>query len=208
MKLFVVASITTGLLSLVAAGVAVGQNDAPKTEAKGTLTLGDKTYKLSRALAYEMTRSKKKQTVVVLSEKALDTVKLKQSLAKKGNDEDFFPFDAHVKLRFDDKGALLQTAIYADGANIIGSGDDNIKVNATIENGTAKGKAGMVKPDTFFKKSYQFDVEFEVAIMQATPVPPVPQPPILTKPDPKVKVAPADPAQPALAQVAHDPVYK
>ena len=194
MKLSSVASIAIGVFALAAAGELAAQNGVPKTEAKGSLTLGDKTYKLTQGLAYEVTRFKKKQTVVVLSEKVLDTTKLKQSLAKKGNDESFFPFEAHVKLIFDDKGALVQSGIYADGANIISGGDDNLKITAAIKDGVAKGKAGMVKPDTFFKKTFTFDVEFDVAVLQATAVVPVPQPPVLTKPKP----AAGDPVPPAL----------
>src|SRR5438105_287137 len=95
-----IALLTAGLLALFANGKATAQNAESKTEAKGTLTLGNAAYKFSRALAYETVRNRKKQTVVIVSEKALDTTKLKQLLSKKGSDEEFFPFDAHVKLRF------------------------------------------------------------------------------------------------------------
>lgn len=196
MKLLFVALVTAGLLALVAAGKAGGKKDEPKTEAKGTLTLGDNTYKLARALAYEITRSNRKETVVILSEKPLDTAKLKQSLKKNGTDEGFFPFDSHVKLLFDEKGSLSQTAIYADGANIIGSGDDNIKSAATIKDGMAKGKAGMEKPGKFFKMSYRFEVAFDVAVIQLTS--PEPKPPLDPKTKVKPKTTPDEPKKPAL----------
>jgi hypothetical protein len=201
MKPFLLAVIAVGAFGLAVSGTAHSPAGEPRTEAKGSLTLGDKNYKFTRAIAYETTRGQKKQTVVVLSEKALDTAKLKQSLARKGTDEDFFPFDAHLKLRFDDKGSLVQSAIYADGANIIGIEDDNVKVAATIKDGAAKGTAKMEKPDTFFKKSFQFDVAFDVPVMQAGAVAPepkvpepkvsapkVPEPPMLLKPNPKPQV--------------------
>jgi hypothetical protein len=145
-----------------------------------------------------MTRSNRKQTVVILSAKPLDTTRLKQSLKKHGTDEDFFPFDAHVKLRFDAKGALLQTAIHADGANIIGSGDSNIKVTATIKDGTVKGKAGMDKPGKFFKMMYQFEVAFDAAVI------PLPGAAAQAEPEPKTKpktttTTPVKPGEPALA---------
>jgi hypothetical protein len=199
MKLLTVALVAAGLLALVATGAAGGKKGEPKAEANGKLTMGDNTYKLTNALAYETKRSNRKETVVILSAKPLDTAKLKQSLKKHGTDEDFFPFDAHVKLRFDEQGTLSQTAIYADGANIIGSGDDNIKATATIKDGTAKGKAGMVKPGEFFKKSYQFEVTFDVAIIQATPASAEPKTVTEPKTTPKTKTTPIQPGQPLVA---------
>jgi hypothetical protein len=203
--------VAVGLLALMSAGNVEGQPAAAKAEASGTLTLGDKTYRFTRALAYEVTRFNKKQTVVILSEKPLDAAKLKQSLAKKGTDEDFFPFDAHLKLRFDDKGALAQSAIYAEGANILGSGDDNVKATIAIKDGAAKGQARMTKPDTFFKKSYQFDATFDVAVLQ-TPLAvaeakpaakPAVTPPVVPKAKAKSKVkteaVPVEPNRPAVA---------
>src|SRR5262245_4428569 len=194
MKLLTVALGTAGMLTLGAPGAAGGKKDGPKSEATGTLTMGDNTHKLTRALAYEVRRSSRKETVVILSAKPLDTAKLKQSLKKNGTDEDFFPFDAHVKLRFDDTGLLSQTAIYADGANIIGSGDDNIKATATIKDGTAKGKAGMEKPGKFFKMSYTFEVTFDVAVIQLAGSEPTPA--VDPKTKPKTKTAPGVPGQP------------
>jgi hypothetical protein len=196
MKAFCGTLIAAGLLTFIGAGHAGG----PKNEAKGSLTLGDKTYKFTSALAYEVTRSKAKQTVVVLSEKPLDTAKLKQSLAKKGTDEDFFPFDAHIRLRFDDKGGLVQSAIYAEGANILGSGDDNLKANVTVKDGVATGRAGMTKPDTFFKKSYQFDVTYSAtllpapsAVAEVKPPTVTPAPPVIPKAKKKTKTPPVTP---------------
>jgi hypothetical protein len=199
MKLFI-AAFAAGSLVLVAAGQPGGNKD----EAKGTITLGEKTYKLSHVLAYETTRSNKKLTVVVVSEKAIDTAKLKQSFAKTGSDEDFFLFDAHVKFRFDDKGAMTQSGVYAEGANIIDSGDDNIKSAVAIKDGRAKGKVGMAKPGTFFKKSYQFDVSFDAAIIQSprgVPEPkPAPKTTLEPKVKPKTKTAPTPPLQPPVIQ--------
>ena len=196
MKLLLVTMVSTGWLAVIATGTAGGKKDGPKSEATGALTMGDNTYKLAKVLAYEMTRSNRKETVVILSEKPLDTAKLKQSLKKNGTDDDFFPLGAHVKLRFDDKGALAQTAIYADGANIIGSGDDNIKATATIKDGTAKGKAGMDKPAKFFKMSYRFQVTFDVAVIQLAGS--EPQPSLDPKTTPKTKTTPGEPGKPAL----------
>jgi hypothetical protein len=131
-----------------------------KMDAKGKLMLDGKAYDLKNALAYESTKFDKKRTVIYLSEKPLDTAKLKASFKKKGNDEDYFAFDPHIKLIFDDKGDLFQIALYARGANVILQGDPNIKAEAAIKGGVAKGMAKSIKPD----KDYEFSVTFEVKL--------------------------------------------
>src|SRR5262245_3231697 len=134
--------------------------DEKTSQTKGTLTMDGKTYKLESALAYEMTKFDKKRTVVYLSEKALDTSKLKESFRKNGNDDDFFVTAPHVGLIFDDKGELFQLFLYARGSNVILQGDPDVKANAAAKDGTVKGAAKLSKPD----KDYSFETTFEVKL--------------------------------------------
>ena len=159
MKLFH-AALLTAVLFVPAAGA----DDKPSTEAKGTLTLSGKTYKMASALAYENTVRNRKETVVILSEKPLDVDKLKASFKKNGNDDDFYPFDVHVKLTFDGSGELQQLSVHAAGANIIRSGDPNIKATATIKDGVAKGASGTAKPDKFRDLPFEFEIAFDVKL--------------------------------------------
>jgi Bacterial pre-peptidase C-terminal domain len=193
MRWLITACCTVGVLAL--AGVAMPGEK--KSEAKGTLTLGGKTYQLASALAYEQTVFKKKEIAIVLSEKPLDTAKLRQSLQKHGNDDDFFPTEAHVKLSCDGGGGLLQLSIHVGGANIIRSGDPNIKTKVTIQDGTVKGTAGMQKPDEFRNMPLQFDVAFEVPVLPATLASPGPKPPLEPKTRPKTKTTSGEPNKPA-----------
>lgn len=165
MKLLIGALCTAAFLALSGAALA---GDKKKDEAKtqGTLTIGDQTYKLTSALAYETKRSNHQRTVITLSEKPLNMAKLKESFKKTGSDEDFFPFETHVKLIFDDKGLLHQTVIYADGNNVNLIGDDNIKATATVKDGTIKGTAGTVKPGKYFKSTYKFELTFDVKLIK------------------------------------------
>jgi hypothetical protein len=160
MKSLICTFAAAGLLALAGIARADDKKAEPKAEAKGTLTLNGKTYTLACALAYETKRFDRKRTVIYLSEKPLDTAKLTASFKKTGNDEDFFAFDPHVKLVFDDKGDFFQLALYAGGANIILQGDPNIKAEASIKDGSAKGMAKSVKPD----KDYSFEVTFEAKL--------------------------------------------
>ena len=108
------------------------KKDGPKKAVSGTLTMGENTYKLESAVAFEMTYTNKKSTAVMFSEKTADLAKLKASLKKNGNDEDYFLTKPHVKLIFNEKGEFHQLVIYADGANVNSIGSDNVKVTATI----------------------------------------------------------------------------
>ena len=164
MKLLI-ALVTAGLLGLGAGGRA----DEKKKEAKGTLTLGEKKYALAHAIAYENTGPfKMKETVVILTEKPLDTSKLKASFKKNGNDEDFYPAADHIKLIFgeNDKGKLTQLAIQAGGGAVIRQGDKNIRAEATVKDGSVKGTAGTVKADKVRDKLFEFDVEFEIVLIK------------------------------------------
>jgi hypothetical protein len=168
MKSRLVALVTTGLLSLTAPGLADDKKDAAKPEAKGTLTLGAKKYTLSNVIAYVNPHSFGKETVVILTEKPLDTTKLKQSFKKRGDDDDFFPNVDHMKLRFSeaDKGQLTQFAFNGGGGAIIRQGDKNMKAEATFKDGTAKGSAGTIKTDKVRDMKFEFDVAFEVKLMK------------------------------------------
>lgn len=182
MKFSTITFISIGLLGL--AGVA--NSGEPKAKVKGTLTLDGTTYRLTSAIAYEQTVFKKKETVILLSEKAVNTTKLMQSLKKNGNDDDFFPTEVHMKLNIDGAGALLQLSVHAGGANIIRSGDRNVVTKATLQGGTAKGAVSMKNADTFRDKPFTFEAEFEVPILGASTVGVEPKPPV----EPKAKVDP------------------
>lgn len=159
MKSLIIALSTVSLLAL--GSTMSGQ---PKEKASGTLTLDNQTFKFTSVLAYENTVRNNKETVIILSEKPLDTAKLKESFKKNGNDDDFYPTATHVKLTFDerDRGELSQLTIQSDGGVIIRSGDKNITATATIKDDAVKGKAGMLKPDKTGKKNFTLEASFDV----------------------------------------------
>jgi hypothetical protein len=141
-------------------------DEKPGAEVKGTLVMGEHTYKLAHALAYQTKIGSHQRTVVYLSEKPLDTAKLKQSFKKNGTDEGFFASGPHVHLILDDKGGLAQIALYAEGDNVILSGDNNISCSATLKDGSAKGTAGTNKPGKSFSGAYTFEVTFDVKLIK------------------------------------------
>jgi hypothetical protein len=148
-----------GLVGLLALAVS-----ARAEETKGSLTLDGKKYTFASAVAYNKKVGGRTRTVVYLTEKPPDTTKLKQSLKKDGTDDGFSVFEPHVELIFDDKGALFQTVIYAEGKTINEIGSDDIKGSAKLADGKATGKANTEKPIKAFGGSMAFEVTFDVKL--------------------------------------------
>jgi hypothetical protein len=154
------------LAFIVSAARADDKKDEAKKAVTGTLKMGEHTFKLENAVAFETKRSDKIHTAVILSEQPPDLEKLKASLKKKGTDGDYFFFKPHVKLIFDEKGKLDFVFIYAEGASINSGGNKNMTGEATVKDGALVGKSSMTKPEKFFDMSYTYDAKFDVKIMK------------------------------------------
>jgi hypothetical protein len=138
--------------------------DAPKLANSGTLTIGNKTYRLSSVVAYEMKQFDKLMTTVVLSEKPLNLAKLKAALGKKSADQ-YFEFTAQVKLLIDADDNIGSMQLWADNASISGSGNSDVAGNIVIEDGRARGTVRTTKPGEFFDKRYSFELTFDVDVL-------------------------------------------
>ena len=136
--------------------------DAAKLASSGTLTLGNKIYKLTSVVAYEMKQFDKPMTTVVLSEKPLNLTKLNASLGKKSAD-DYFEFMPQVKLLIDGEDNISSMHIWADNASISGSSD--LDSDIVIEAGRVRGTAKTTKPGEFFDKKYNVAVSFDVNLL-------------------------------------------
>ena len=152
-----------GMLAFCVTGKAA-EPKASAATATGFLKAGGTKYSLANALAYNKKVSGKTRTVVYLTEKPLDTAKLKKSFKQHGDDQDFFVFDPHVQLIFDDKGALFQVVMYAEGKTINLIGDDTIKASAKIADDKVVGKGLTEKPAKAFSETFEFDLTFDVAL--------------------------------------------
>jgi hypothetical protein len=136
--------------------------DAPKLASSGTLTLGNKTYKLSHVVAYEMKQFDTPMTTVVLSERPLNLTKLKAALGKKSAD-DYFEFIPQVKFVIDGEDNLNSMHIWADNASL--SGNSDLAGDVVIEGGRVRGTARTTKPGEFFDKKYSVEASFDVELL-------------------------------------------
>ncbi len=138
--------------------------DAPKLNNSGSLTIGEKTYKLPNVVAYEMKQSDEPMTTIVFSERALNLAKVKAALDKKGADE-YFEFIAQVKLVVDAADKIDSIQIWADNTSI--SGNEKIIGDVVIEDGRARGTANLAEPGEFFDKKYTFELSFDTDVLVA-----------------------------------------
>lgn len=176
--------VAAGLLicSCLGGGLAAAPQTAPGGKdakaagpVQGTISMGDKTYKAEHAVAFEDASRSEKSTVVLISPERIADEKLRASLKKHGNDEDFFLFQTQVKLRFDQDGKLSFLFIWADGTSInVGSSDLDGKI--ALENGRVSGRAAYKKekePGSSFA-AHGFDVKFDLPLLvvaRDTPAP-------------------------------------
>jgi hypothetical protein len=135
--------------------------NASKLANVGTLTIGNKTYKLSNAVAYQTKQFDEPVTMIVLSEKPLNAAKIKAAVGKKSL-EDYFEFVPQVKLVIDDEDKVRSLSIWADNTSI--SGNESLAADVVVEDGRARGTAKLVKPGELFDKKYTFTLSFDVDV--------------------------------------------
>lgn len=139
--------------------------DAPKLDNSGSLTIGDRTYKLPNVVAYEMKQFDERMKTIVLSEKPLSLSKLKAALGKKSAD-DYFEFIPQVKLLVNSEDIIHSMSIWADNTSI--SGNEKVVGDVVIEDGRARGTAKLAEPGDFFDKQYTFEVSFDTEVLGAS----------------------------------------
>lgn len=149
--------------------------NAARLPNSGRLTIGNKTYQLSHAIAYPMKQFDESVTAVVLSEKPLNLAKLTAAIGKKSID-DYFEFVPQVKLLIGAEDNVRSLSIWADNTSI--SGNESLAGELAIEDGRARGTAKLTKPGEFFDKKYTFELSFDVNVLGKPPAaansPPLP----------------------------------
>lgn len=139
--------------------------DAPRLANSATLTLGNRTYKLTNAVAYPMNFFDEPVTAVVLSEKPLNLTKLKSTLGREAADE-YFEFTPQVKLTIDGDDNIKFINIWADNTSL--NSNDSLEKDVVIEDGRVRGTAKMTEPGEFFDQKYTFSATFDLDILTQT----------------------------------------
>ena len=128
------------------------------------LVSGDGQWKLAHVVAYEVKQFDEIVTRVLVSEKPINMAKLKASLAEDGTDNGIFELQPNVNLTIDDNDSLERVSIWVDGASVSSNAD--LEGDITVANGRVRGTAKMSEPGTVSDKTYDFNVSFDLEVMQ------------------------------------------
>jgi hypothetical protein len=135
---------------------------APRLANAGTLTLGNRTYRLTSAVAYPTKQFDEPVTAIVLSERPLNVARIKAAMGKKSI-EDYFEFVPQVRLIVDADDKVRSQFIWADNTSL--SGNESLAGDVAIEAGRARGSVKMAEAGEFFDKKYTFAVSFDVDVL-------------------------------------------
>jgi hypothetical protein len=147
-----------------------GSADGPGAEpgaGGGTLWVRDKAHELRYAVAYKTAFFDEPCTAVLLTARPLgDTAlnRLKEMLAREGNDTGFFASGASLRLLFDADGRPRYLFVWADNVSI--NTNSGIEAQITERDGRVIGQASMKEDDTDNDNmKHRFDVNFDVALL-------------------------------------------
>ena len=156
-------SFDTNVLTKESKPAKVTQN-LPKLKNGGELTFGDGQWKLAHVVAYEVKQFDEIVTKVLVSEKPINMAKLKASLAEDGTDSGIFELQPNIDLVIDDNDSLERVSIWVDGASVSSNAD--LEGDVTISDGRVRGTARLSEPGTVSDKTYNFNVSFDLEVMQ------------------------------------------
>lgn len=156
-------SFDTTVLTRESKPVKVAQN-LPKLENGGELSFGDGRWKLAHVVAYEAKQFDEIVTKVLVSEKPINMTKLKASLAKDGTDNGIFELQPNVNLVINDNDSLERVSIWFDEGSVSSNAD--LESDVIVQDGRIRGTAKMTQPGELLDKTYNFNVSFDVEVMQ------------------------------------------
>lgn len=129
----------------------------------GTLKVGDKTYTLKNIVAYEIDYYGDKMTRVYLSEKPANMTKLKTSLARERNDNDFNEFQPQIRMIINPEGMVESYDLWADNLSVSGNG--SLEGSAELKDGRVVGNAKLTEEGEAGSRKYMFEFKFEANVI-------------------------------------------
>lgn len=137
--------------------------DAKKLETSGKVVVDNQPKKLSHVIAYQVKSGDEVRTAVLFNEKPINVAKLKEALAKNGNDDGVIDFSSQVKVYIDknDRPAFLN--LYTDGVSL--NQNTNLVGDVIVEDLRVRGTVKFDKPVEFFGKTIDFDLTFDLEVI-------------------------------------------
>ncbi len=131
---------------------------------EANVTINDKATVLKHVLAYEAIQQGRWVTRIVATDKPIKQSSLLTLLLKTGHDEGFNLPQPHVRVELDDHDKPNSMSLRAnDTPGGVGSSD--MKGEAIVEDGRARGSFKLAKPGEFFDKTYDGEISFDVPVL-------------------------------------------
>src|SRR5262249_14486340 len=138
---------------------------------EGTLTVSERTYKLSHVVAYETKADEEKGVTVLASDRKIPFSEIEKALREgEGSDDGLSLSQPHVMISYDKSGKAVRCKAWADNGSF-SMGGDSLTGTLKLQNGRASGEARLVaKKDSPFKSA--FDFHWDIALgAEAAPKP-------------------------------------
>ena len=143
--------------------------NAPKLENKGTIVMAGKNTPLPNVVAYQQTQGSEKVTCVLLTEKAIDSSKIKASLEKSGEiDLSVIGFQPQIEFKINANDEVQSVSFYCDGASLSLSGTDKLDSTIQTEGARVRGTTKLKTPQDFFGKKIEFQASFDTKLIIGT----------------------------------------
>lgn len=155
------------ILACLLATPICGQEPAAKSPAArtaGILELGGQKIAFPHAIAYQAPWFDKQCTVVLFTDKPVDTKKLAAAVKKGFDGHEFFllEFRNHITLRFFEEGSPVSVNLGARNFSSSISSDKAVKSETTITAEGVQGQVQMPKPEDFAGQKYRFEATFDL----------------------------------------------
>lgn len=161
---------TSRVITTLVAGLALGAAQA-QAPVSGTLSIGEKQYKLGRGVSYPVKAADEARIAVLVSDRNLPIGEIKQALAEDGNDDSLFVSQPHVKLIFKLTGELESCSCWADNSSFSTGGDD-LSGKLQLSDDRATGEAKLAADEEGrFQRSFEFTFDLPLGLDVEQPKP-------------------------------------
>ena len=142
--------------------------NSPKLENKGTIVMAGRKVALPNVVAYQREQGSEKVTCVLLTEKALDTSKIKASLVKSGEVEmSVVGFQPQIEFTINAADEIQSVNFYCDGASLSMSGMDKLDSTIQTEADRVRGTTKLRVAEDFFGKKIEFQASFDTKLLNS-----------------------------------------
>jgi hypothetical protein len=142
--------------------------NAPKLENVGKIIFAGKSFALPYVTAYQE-RNAHKVIRVVLTEKPIDSAKIRMALEQTGEvGQSVFGFQPQISFALDENDVLQSMFLWCDGASVNWSGINSVQTAVRSEGDRVRGTVSTNKKEEVLGKSLEFQSSFDTSVIRAS----------------------------------------